>query len=72
MRGSITQGKACEHKMGTDRGSISRVWLLVPLLSSSGWDRRKQGWAGQGPAADLCSPCFVLREIFCLAQLLPT
>lgn len=32
MRGSITQGKACKHEMGTDRGSISHAWPLVLLV----------------------------------------
>lgn len=32
MRGSITQGKACKHEMGTDRGSISHAWPLILLV----------------------------------------
>lgn len=69
MRGSITQGKACEHRMDMGRGSISCAWLLVLII------RMGQEEARMGMSRSSCrslQPRFVLREIFSLAQLVPT
>lgn len=54
MRGSITQGKSCEHKMG--RESISHAWPLV-LIVRVGQEEARVGTAR--------SSCRSLQPLLC-------
>lgn len=56
MRGSITQGKACEHRMEMGRGSISCAWLLV-LIIRMGQEEARMGMSR--------SSCRSLQPLLC-------
>lgn len=56
MRGSITQGKTREHKMGVDRGSISRAWPPV-LVIRMGQEEARMGTSRSSCRSLQALPC---------------